>query len=535
MRINSGGVWFWRVVLLGLCALTLIPLSGLLQWDGVDRTVWAHLWAYQVPSLLRNTTVLLFGVGFGVLLLGISCAWLVSFYEFPLRGVLRWLLMLPMAMPAYVLAFALLGVFDYSGGVQTYLRTHGVDASAWLDLRSDWGVVLVLSLALYPYVYLLAQEGFAHLGVRVQEVGQSLGLSPWQSFWRVVLPSTRPWWMGGLGLALMETLADFGTVSTLGFDTFTTAIYKAWFALFSFQSAQQLASLMIVLVFALLWLELRARGHRRYQALGRTAPIVRQKLSFWGQVGVSVWLWGILSLACFVPVAQLLVWVGAQTQLNWARVGSLLGQSLLLGVLAALVVVLLASMLAYARRYAHLRGQSVLVQIATLGYAVPGAILAVAFFTPMAFLDRMLLNLGWLDAGDVLFRGSLVALLLAYATRFLAVAHASVESGLQRMGRHHEEVAQSLGVAGFALWRRVHWPLLYSSLLTAGLMVAVDVMKEMPMTLMARPTGWDTLATQIFAYTSEGDWHNAALPSLLLVLIGLIPVGLLAWQMRRRF
>ena len=491
MRINSGGVWFWRVVLLGLCALTLIPLSGLLQWDGVDRTVWAHLWAYQVPSLLRNTTVLLFGVGFGVLLLGISCAWLVSFYEFPLRGVLRWLLMLPMAMPAYVLAFALLGVFDYSGGVQTYLRTHGVDASAWLDLRSDWGVVLVLSLALYPYVYLLAQEGFAHLGVRVQEVGQSLGLSPWQSFWRVVLPSTRPWWMGGLGLALMETLADFGTVSTLGFDTFTTAIYKAWFALFSFQSAQQLASLMIVLVFALLWLELRARGHRRYQALGRTAPIVRQKLSFWGQVGVSVWLWGILSLACFVPVAQLLVWVGAQTQLNWARVGSLLGQSLLLGVLAALVVVLLASMLAYARRYAHLRGQSVLVQIATLGYAVPGSI--------------------------------------------LAVAHASVESGLQRMGRHHEEVAQSLGVAGFALWRRVHWPLLYSSLLTAGLMVAVDVMKEMPMTLMARPTGWDTLATQIFAYTSEGDWHNAALPSLLLVLVGLIPVGLLAWQMRRRF
>ena len=203
MRTNLGGVWFWRVVLLSLCALTLIPLSGLLQWDGVDRTVWAHLWAYQVPTLLRNTTVLLLGVGFGVLLLGISCAWLVSFYEFPLRGVLRWLLMLPMAMPAYVLAFALLGVFDYSGGVQTYLRSHGLDASAWLDLRSDWGVVLVLSLALYPYVYLLAQEGFAQLGVRVQEVGQSLGLTPWQSFWRVVLPSTRPWWMGGLGLALM--------------------------------------------------------------------------------------------------------------------------------------------------------------------------------------------------------------------------------------------------------------------------------------------------------------------------------------------
>ncbi len=520
--------WLWVVILLFAGLLTLIPLLSLFSFSDIDTAIWSHLWRYQLPTLLLNTLTLLVGVGFGVLLLGLSLAGLVSHYEFPTRSVLQWALMLPMALPAYVLAFTLLGWFDYSGPAQSFLRPIFGDVSQWLNLRSRWGVVLVLSLAFYPYVYLLAKEGFAQLGQRGLEIGQSLGLTPWQSFWRVVLPSTRPWWFGGLSLALMETVADFGTVSVLNFDTFTTAIYKAWFSLFSFQTAQQLASLLIVVVFFLVWSELRARGQRSYQALSKSPRLVRHPLRGWRALLANLYAWGILLIACALPVAQLLSWLADDFSTQWLRTAPVLWQSLQVAAVAACCVLLLAWLLSYAQRYSHWRGVRVWVKAVTLGYAVPGSILAVAFFAPLVALDGWLIDLGWLGSGQTWFKGSLLGLMLAYMARFLAVGFFAVDGAMQGMGAHHEEVARSLGSTGWNLWRRIHLPLLSSGVWTGFLMVFVDVLKEMPMTLMARPYDINTLATRIFGLVSEGDWQGAAMPALALVVLGILPVLLIA-------
>ncbi|OWY39986.1 ABC transporter permease [Xenophilus sp. AP218F] len=524
---------FWRGLALAISLITVAPLLVILL--GVlspDVEVWRHLLDYTLPQLLLNTLYLLLGVGGGVLLLGVPLAWLTAVHDFPGRRFFSWALMLPLAMPAYVMAFSQLGLFDFTGPLQSWLR-EAYGSSSWVpNIRSTPGVVMVMSLAFYPYVYLLARNAFSSMGRRALEAGQSLGLSPWQGFCRVVLPMARPWLMGGMTLALMETLADFGTVAIFNFDAFTSAIYKAWFSLFSLPAAKQLASLLIVLVFGLLWLEQRARGQRAYGQAGRAAPLPRMPLRG-ARGGLACLACALVLLMAFaLPFGQILwwAWQHAASDLD-ADFIELIVNSLLLSLAAALLLATVALLLAYARRRDERAAP--LARLATLGYAVPGTVLAVGVFVPVAALDNLLLD--WLgdslpEGTTAIFKGTLLVLFLAYIARFLAVAHSAVDAAMHRISRSQEEAARNLGESGWRLLRRLYLPLLRGGLFTAMLMVFVDVMKEMPITLMTRPFGWDTLAVRIFNLTTEGEWERAALPAVAIVVAGLLPVLVLARQ-----
>lgn len=524
--------WQWLAGLLSL--VTLLPLAVILSsFTAIDRDIWSHLGEFVLPRLLGNTAILLGGVGAGVLLLGVPLAWLVAVHDFPGRRFFAWALMLPMAMPAYVLAFAMVGLLDFTGPLQTQLRELAGGPVRFPPIRSIGGVVLVMSLALYPYVYLLARNAFATQGRRALEAAASLGLDRRRGFRRVALPMARPWIIGGLSLALMETLADFGTVAVFNVDTFTTAIYKAWFSLFSLSSAAQLASLLILAVFLLVWLEQHARGRRAYAARAAT-PLRRLRLGGARGWGAALWAGTVLGVAFVVPFVQLLLWAYevAAADLD-ARYWQFTLNSVVLAGLGAAMVLLLALLLGYAQRRDRSWPTRLLVRLATLGYAVPGTVLAVGVFVPVAWLDNVLIDHVPALAGQTaVFKGTLVVMLLALAARFCAVGFSPVESAFQRVPPSQEESARLLGVRGMALFRRLYLPQLSGGVLVALLMVFVDIMKEMPITLMTRPFGWDTLAVRVFEMTSEGEWERAALPSVAIVLVGLAPVLLLARERR---
>jgi iron(III) transport system permease protein len=513
--------------------LVALPLLAVFSgWLQPENEVWRHLADTLLYDLIHNTIVLLLGVAVGVLLLGVGLAWLTSMCDFPGRRLFDWALMLPLAIPAYVLAFVALGLFDFSGPVQTFLRELlGDSAPRFPNIRSAFGVTTVMVLVLYPYVYMLARSAFLTQGRATLEAARTLGLGPWGAFYRVALPMARPAIVAGTSLALMETLADFGTVAVFNYDTFTTAIYKAWFGFFNIQAASQLASLLLLFVTLALFAERRLRGRAQYHEGGRAGTPQRHRLSGW-RAWSSTLLAGLVFLFAFViPTMQLTAW-------SWDVVASdldsryldLLFHTLALGSLAALLTVTAALVLAFARR---LQGDSITaaaVGIATLGYALPGSVLAVGIMLAYTGVDNFINSL-WtlLGAGPPgqILGGSLFALVMAYLVRFLAVAFGPIESGLSRIKPSLPEAARSLGANSRKVMLRIYLPLLRPGLLTAILLVLVDVMKEMPATLLLRPFGWDTLAVRIYEMTSEGEWERAALPAITLVLAGLLPVILL--------
>ena len=521
----------WTPIALAIAALLLLPLSVLLlSWHEVDGTIWSHLWHTQMPRLLSNTLVLVLGVGVGVTLLGVSLAWLTSLCDFPGRRWLDWALMLPFAIPAYVLAFVFIGLLDFSGPLQSLLREWFGQGLRLPSVRSSGGVIAVLVLVFYPYVYLLARAAFLAQGKGLMEAARVLGLSPWRAFWRVALPVAWPAIGAGLALAIMETLADFGAVSVFNFDTFTTAIYKTWYSFYSLSSATQLASLLLLFVALVIYGERRARGASRpVQERARTQALYR--LRGWKALAASSWC-GLVFLCAFViPVVQLLVWFSQRGYLDIdERYYGLIVRSLSLGGIAALLTVALALLLAFARRLAPTTLVRSAVAVGNLGYALPGSVLAVSIMLAFSYLDRGLVIplSSWLGgAGKPLLLGSLAALLLAYVIRFMAVAYGPLEGSLARIKPSLPEASRSMGVAGRLLFLRVYLPLLLPGVLSAALLVFVDVLKEMPATLLMRPFGWDTLAVRVFEMTSEGEWARASLPALSLVLVGLLPVVML--------
>jgi iron(III) transport system permease protein len=530
---QPGGPLRLGVLLLGTA--TAVPLVVLFSaWATPETEVWRHLAATVLPGLLRNTAVLLLGVGGGTLLLGCGLAWLTARCEFPGRRWLDWALMLPLALPAYVLAFVTHGLFDAAGPVQRLLSHIPGTATASLEARGTGWVIAVLTLAFYPYVYLLARAAFLGIGRGTLEAARLLGLGPWGTFFRVVLPTARPAIVAGVALALMETLADFGAVSVFNYDTFTTAIYKAWFGLFNLPAAAQLASLLLLIVALALLGERRLRGAARFHETARGAPPPRVELAGW-RAGLAATAAGLVVAVGFVlPMVQLLGWVAAArgTGLD-QRYWTLLAHTLALGASAAMVTVAAALLIGLARRQLRDRPSRIAAELSTLGYALPGSVLAVGVMMSFAGIDNALNTLWRLAGGDSLgpvLGGSMAALLLAYLVRFLAVANGPVGSALERLRPSVVEAARTLGARGLDLARRIYLPLLRPGLLTATLLVLVEVMKEMPATLLLRPFGWDTLAVRIFEFTSEGEWQRAALPAVTLVLAGVGPV---IWLARR--
>ena len=515
-----------RIAAAAAVLAVLAPILVVVTSWGSDQTeIWQHLIATQLSGLLRNTLVLLLGVGVLVSLLGISLAWLVVMCEFPGRARFEWLLMLPMAVPAYVLAFVVLGLFDFSGPLQQFLATQ----FGWqlVDVRHELTVITVLSLVLYPYVYMLARSAFLAQSSDTIEAARSLGASSWGAFIRVALPMARPAIIAGVSLALMETLADFGTVAIFNYDTFTTAIYKAWFGFFSLQAAAQLASLLLFFVALTLFGEKRLRGKRRFVQGARLHHHYRSKLPRATAWMVTAYCTLVLGLAFLLPVGQMLMWawqLGA-SQLD-ERFFALLWHSLSLALQAALITVALATLLAFSRWRASHR-QRAFFDLAQLGYALPGSVLAVGIVISFTSLEKGLLfplqALLGMEPRSLLV-GSVFALLAAYWIRFLAVASGPIDASLQRIRPSIPDAARTLGATPPELLWRIYLPMLRPGLLTAAILVFVDVIKEMPATLLLRPYGWDTLAVRIYEMTSEGEWQRAALPALTIVLLGLAPV-----------
>lgn len=523
----------WRLIAIVFATLVLVPVVVVVSsFLNPEQEVWQHLFEYVLGDLLINTFWLVLGVGSITLLLGVSLGWLMAVYQFPGRHLLSWGLLLPMAIPAYVSAFVFIGLLDFTGPLQTWLR-EVFGTSDWFPrIRSTGGVILVMSLALYPYVYLLAKNAFATQGKRALEAAQALGHSRRSGFFRVALPMARPWIVGGLMLALMETLADFGTVSVFNYDTFTTAIYKTWFGMFSLDAASQLASLLVIIVFVMLVLEQLSRSRMRYTQAGRHQQTGRIRLTGLGAWAATLFASLVVLIAFVVPLIQLIIWAADVFAQDFdSRYFGFLHHTLMLAGIAALMTVGGALLLSYATRKNVDSLTKNCVRIATIGYALPGTVLAVGVYVAIAWVDRTLLAIikpfMQIEAG-MLLQGSLLIMLVAYMARFMAVGFNPVDSAMQRLPLSLDDASRTLGVSNLTMLRRVHVPILQGGMVTALILVFVDVMKEMPITLMTRPFGWDTLAVRIFEMTSEGEWERAALPAVTLVLVGLLPIFFLS-------
>lgn len=539
LRAARSPLWAWLAM--GIAAALAVPIAAVLSSLAVPAgDVWLHLWRTQLLELIAHTLLLLLGVGAGTLVVGGGLAWLVVHHRFPGRTALEWALILPLAIPAYVIGFAFLGLFEYSGPLQTALRGALGPGARLPELRSLGGVVLMMTLVFYPYVYLLARVAFREQGTAVVETARSLGCSRGAAFLRVTAPMARPALAAGVALAMMEALADFGTVATFGYRTLTEAIYRVWYGMFDRLAATQLASVLLLFALALLVLERRSRGRARFTQAARGAPTVEpRRLRGWRAAAATGACLGVLGLAFLLPVGQLGWW--AMATVRAGRVApdfsALLGRSCLLAGGAATLACALAVLLAYAGRLHGGGAVRLATQAAAMGYALPGAVIAVGVLLPLAWADHTLVPLleralGW--PLGLLLTGSATGLILAYVVRFLAVGLQTVDASLGKISPSLDEAAQMLGArAGDAL-RRVHLPLMRGGVLTAAVLVFVETMKEMPATLLLRPLGLNTLAVEIWERTSEAMWQEAAVPALTLVGVGLLPVALLIRLTTRR-
>jgi iron(III) transport system permease protein len=510
-----------------------VPLAVVLaSWRHPAGAVWAHLWNTQLAELFGNTILLAAGVGAGTLLLGTSLAWLVVGYEFPGRRIFEWALVLPLAVPAYVIGFVFLGMFDFAGPLQSSLRTWFGDDARPPALPAGVAVAIVMTLVFYPYVYLLARTAFREQGLATLEAARSLGRSRAQAFLQVVLPMARPSLVAGAALAMMEALADFGTVTTFGYRTLTEAIYRVWTGMFDRVAATQLASLLLLFSLGLLLVERTLRRRRRFTQSQRRGPAaIPRRLHGARAAGAALACTLVFALGFGLPVGQLVVW--AMVGLRGSDVGSdfghLLWSSFVLAGSAATIICGIALLIAYAARLQPSPVAQHAGQFAAMGYALPGAVIAVGVLGPVAWLDRFLSHgLSWLVGRpvDLLLTGSALAVLFAYLVRFLAVGFQTVEASLAKIPPSFDEASRSLGVGTAATLRRVHLPLLRQGVLTAFILAWVETMKELPATLLLRPLGLKTLAIEVWERTSESLWVEAALPALAIVLVGLVPLYL---------
>ena len=526
-----------------VAALVGLPVASVLTniLSGGTNAIWSHLAATVLPDYVANTLVLCFAVALGVVVVGVATAWLIVMHDFPGRRVFEWALVLPMAMPAYVLAYVYTDFLQFVGPLQSFLRQlfGWSKADYWFpDVRSLAGAVTMFIFVLYPYVYLLTRTAFAERAGGMLEASRSLGLGPWRSFFRLSLPLARPAVAAGTTLALMETLADYGTVSYFGVQTFTTGIYRAWFSLGDRIAAAQLAAALLAFVIVLLLVEHASRGRSRFHdTSGRRHPIAGRRLPGW-----RGWL---AMVACAVPLGigfLLPAWLLLRLVLPEVdtRFGThfvaLARNSFLLAGLTATIAVTLAVLLAYGARLSNGRLAPALNRLVSLGYAVPGSVIAVGVLIPVTRLDHWLAGQwqSWFgDNPGLLITGGIAALVYAYLVRFLAVALQSIGASLAKITVSMDDASRSLGLGQVATLRRVHLPILRGSLFTAGLLVFVDVMKELPATLVMRPFDFDTLATQAYTLASDERLSEAASVSLAIVTVGLLPLIALSRQISR--
>ena len=532
--------WGWSPLSALALLVALIIASPIvavaIQGLGAEQGGWAQLWNTVLPRYLANSFWLVLCVGLGVTFCGTCAAWFVTMCRFPGRRIFEWALILPLAVPAYVIAYAYTDFLQHSGPVQSMLRdlTGWGPRDYWFpNVRSLPGAIAMFTLVLYPYVYLLARASFLQQSACVIEVARTLGASPFQAFWRVALPLARPAIAGGAALALMETLADFGTVSHFSVQTFTTGIYRAWFSFGDRPLAAQLALTLLMIVILLISLERRARGRSEYNlSTERYRPLPVFELKGLKAIGAVVGCSLPIVLGFVLPALILLeMAITHGHNILSERYVTLTLNSLTLAGIAAVLAVILATGLLYAQRLGPGAISHIAVRLSGLGYAVPGSIIAVGILVPVALFDNALDR--WMEATfgistGLLLTGSIAALVFAYLVRFLAIAMQTVDASLHNITPNMEAAARSLGAGRWRTLRSVHLPLLRGGLATAGLIVFVEVMKELPATMLMRPFNFDTLAVQAYRLASDERLTEASTAALMIVAVALLPVILLS-------
>lgn len=529
----------WLISSTGINSLVALPLIAL-AWislhgdSGGSGEIWSHLIDTVLADYVINSLALMLGVAILTLALGVGSAYLVTHYDFFGKKTLTWALLLPLAVPTYITAYSYTGLLDVAGPVQSALR-NGLNLSVneyWFpSIRSLPGAIFVMSFVLYPYVYLLARAAFIEQSRHLRDVAQLLGYSQRKAFFKITLPIARPAVVAGVSLVLMETLADYGAVSYFGVSTFTTGIFRTWYGLDSVAGAAQLAIMLLSFVVILMFIEKQSRRRAGYQSVKSGKPAMATQLNGKANLLATTLAATPIMLGFLIPVFQLFIWAiktreGLLSLEFWRLVMNTLG----LASLTAVLALLLALIVAYAHRLQPNKLTSFNKRAASLGYAVPGTVIAVGILTPLAIFDNTVdawfrANIGF--STGLLLSGSLAALVIAYLVRFLAVALGSVESGLGSIHNNIDQAARSLGHKPMAVIRNVHVPILRSSVFTAVLIVFVDVMKELPATLILRPFNFNTLAVRAYELAGDERLMDASLASISIVLVGLLPVILL--------
>ena len=517
----------WVAACLALALPLLLPIvvvAGSMAAPAGEA--WGHLTSTVLPGYVATTLVLMAVVLAGVCLVGVSTAWCVTAFEFPGRRALEWALLLPLAVPAYVIAYAYTDWLQFSGPVQGGLRAlmGWSRGDYWFpEIRSVGGAAAMFVCVLYPYVYLLARVAFLEQSPSLAEAGRTLGLSPRAAFLRLNLPMARPAIAAGAALALMETLADFGTVSYFGVQTFTTGIFRAWLSMGDANSAARLAMILLAFVAVIVVAERASRRRARFHESQRKARRNPRRLGGMRAVAAFAVCAVPLALGFVIPVVLLLrLGFDAGDAQFGARFARLAANSACLAAITAAIAVGVALLLAYGARISRSRIALGVNRLAGLGYAVPGAVIAIGVLIPVARLDHAIADAGW--ATGLVLTGSIAVLVYAYLIRFLGVALQTVEAGLARVTPNMEDAARSLGMGAGETLARVHAPMLRSSLVTAGLLVFVDVMKELPATFVMRPFNFDTLAVQAYNLAADERLAEASTASLAIVAVGLLPV-----------
>ncbi|MEO1519458.1 MAG: iron ABC transporter permease [Cyanobacteria bacterium J06633_2] len=517
----------------------LIVLSSIFSDSG---DVWAHLASTVLPGYLQNSFLLMVGVSLGVSILGVSTAWLTTSCRFPGYRFLEWALLLPLAVPAYLLAYVYTDFLEYYGPVQSTLRQmmgwQTVNDYWFPDVRSMGGAIAMFSLVLYPYVYLLVRVAFFEQSVCAVEASRSLGCGPWKSFLKIALPLSRPAIAAGVSLALMETLSDFGTVQFFGVETFTTGIYRTWFGMGEPVGAAKLSSFLLLFIFSLVLLEQWSRRQSRYyQCSHRYQSPTPYQLK--GGRAVAAWIVCSIPVALgfLLPAAILLnMAIANATQTFTERFWEFARNSLTLSLITAGLAIVIALVMAYGMRLKSSLPMDVAVRTASLGYAFPGTVIAVGILIPIGHVDNAIDQ--WMQSlfnvsTGLLLSGSIIALVFAYLVRFLALSFKTVESSLQRIKPNLDEASRSLGYGPTQTLLKVHAPLMTGGMLTAAILVFVDVMKELPATLIVRPFNFDTLAVQVYRLASDERLAEASAPALAIVAVGIVPVILLSRRIAR--
>jgi iron(III) transport system permease protein len=531
-RIRSV-VFIFTALLISLPILALI--GSWLEWNAVSAQVLNELAQTVLPDYLLTSVLLCAGVAVGVTVLGLSTAAAVTLFKFPGQSFFEWALLLPMAMPAYVVAYAYTDFFQFSGPLQTFIRsTWALEGRVFPEIRSLGGAIFVFSLTLYPYVYLLARTALSERASHLMEAARLLGAPLYRRISEVALPLARPAVAAGVALALMETLADFGVSSYFGIQTFTAGVYKAWLIMDNRIAAAQLATLLLVMVLILLQLEKQAQARMRFTSSNTNSANSREaqatQLSQVSGLALTTWCSLLVFLGFVLPILLMLKpLLMSDTIIPWQRFLEWSYNSLRLGGITALLAVGFSMLIAFGLRNKADFFARFISQLVGLGYAIPGAVVVVGLLLPVTWIQKQWpeTHVGfWITA-------SILGLVWAYLVRFCAVALQSIQSGYARIPHSLDDSARTLGVTGLALLSRVHAPLLKRSVFAAALLVFVDVMKELPATLVLRPFNTDTLAVVAFQLARDERLGEAALPSLALVLVGLIPVLLLSRAMRQ--